>query len=55
MIVAFDGHPVAGIDDLHRLLTEERVGMKVPLRVLRRPEILTLPIVPAEESAPQGS
>ena len=54
LILGLDGHDVAGIDDLHRLLTEERVGVKVPLRVLRRPEILTLPIVPAE-SASAGS
>lgn len=54
IILGLDGHDVAGIDDLHRLLTEERVGAKVPLRVLRRPEILTLPIVPVE-SASQGS
>jgi hypothetical protein len=39
---------ITGIDDLHRLLTEERVGVRVPARVLRRPEILTVPIVPAE-------
>jgi len=54
LILGLDGHEVAGIDDLHRLLTEERVGVKVPLRVLRRPEILTLSIVPVE-SASQGS
>ena len=51
LILGLDGHDVAGIDDLHRLLTEERVGVKVPLRVLRRPEILTLSIVPAEAAA----
>jgi S1-C subfamily serine protease len=48
LILGLDGHAVGGIDDLHRLLTEERVGMKTPVRVLRRPEILTLQIVPAE-------
>ena len=48
LILGLDGHAVGGIDDLHRLLTEERVGAKVSLRVLRRPEILTLQIVPAE-------
>src|ERR1051325_5642061 len=40
IICGFDGHPVRGIDDLHRLLTEERVGARVPVRILRRPEIL---------------
>ena len=51
LILGLDGHPVSGIDDLHRLLTEERVGIKVSMRVLRRPEILTLPILPAEAAA----
>lgn len=51
LILGLDGHPVSGIDDLHRLLAEERVGVKVPLRVLRRPEILTLQIVPAEAAS----
>ena len=34
-IIGFDGQPVAGIDDLHRLLTEERVGVWTRLTVLR--------------------
>jgi S1-C subfamily serine protease len=53
LILALDGHTVTGIDDLHRLLTEERVGVKVPVRVVRRPEMLTLQIEPVE-SAPHG-
>ncbi|WP_148591152.1 S1C family serine protease [Aquisphaera giovannonii] len=48
VILGLDGQPVGGIDDLHRLLTEERVGVRTPLRILRRPEILTLQVVPAE-------
>ena len=48
LILGLDGHSVDGIDDLHRLLTEERVGVKLRIRVLRRPEILNLQIVPAE-------
>jgi S1-C subfamily serine protease len=51
LILGLDGHPVSGIDDLHRLLTEERVGTEVPIRILRRPEILTFTIVPAESAA----
>jgi S1-C subfamily serine protease len=51
LILGLDGHAVSGIDDLHRLLTEERVGIELPIRILRRPEILTFAIVPAE-SAP---
>jgi S1-C subfamily serine protease len=53
VIIGLDGQQVSGIDDLHRLLTEERVGVKVPVRVIRRPEILTFQIVPTE-SAPKA-
>ena len=31
IIVAMDGHAVAGIDDLHRLLTEEKAGVQIAL------------------------
>jgi S1-C subfamily serine protease len=51
LILGLDGQTVGGIDDLHRLLTEDRVGVKVPLRVLRRPEILTLTIIPEESQS----
>jgi len=47
-IVAFDGQAVAGIDDLHRLLTEERVGVGLPLTVLRGVEKMEVRIVPGE-------
>jgi S1-C subfamily serine protease len=49
-IVAFAGRSVAGIDDLHRLLTEERVAVGCALTVLRGVEKLTLTIVPGESS-----
>jgi S1-C subfamily serine protease len=55
LILGLDGHSVSGIDDLHRLLTEERVGVKLPIRILRRPEILTLQIEPAESAAEHSS
>jgi S1-C subfamily serine protease len=48
IIVGFDGQPTAGIDDLHRMLTEEKVGVRTPLTVIRRTEKLSLPIVPEE-------
>jgi S1-C subfamily serine protease len=50
VIVAFEGRPVAGIDDLHRLLTEERVGTWTRLTVLRGPERLTIDMIPQEVS-----
>src|SRR5207248_8552153 len=36
VIVGFAGRPVAGIDDLHRLLAEEQLGAQSALTVLRR-------------------
>ena len=48
VIVEFDGHPVAGIDDLHKLLTEAQIGKKSPLTVLRNTEKIPLSIVPEE-------
>jgi S1-C subfamily serine protease len=48
VIVALDGTPVAGIDDLHRLLTDARVGILTELTLLRRGERMSLSIVPGE-------
>jgi S1-C subfamily serine protease len=47
VIVALDGKPIAGVDDLHRLLTDARVGASNVLTVLRWTEKLELAIVPA--------
>jgi S1-C subfamily serine protease len=48
IIIGFDSCPVTSIDDLHRLLTEERVGKRAPLEVLRRSERLELYVTPRE-------
>jgi S1-C subfamily serine protease len=48
IIVQVDGVPIANIDDMHRLMTEERVGRAIPILVLRRGQKLTLPVVPRE-------
>ncbi len=48
VIVALDGQPVAGVDDLHRLLTDARVGISSALTVLRWTERLELKVVPEE-------
>ena len=48
LLVAFDGQPVAGIDELHRLLTDARVGARSTLAVLRRVEKIEIEIVPEE-------
>ena len=48
IILSLEGHPVAGVDDLHRLLTEVRVGASSLLAVLRGTEKLALSILPEE-------
>jgi S1-C subfamily serine protease len=51
IIVGFADQPIATIDDLHRALTEDKVGVRSSLTVLRASEKLTLAIVPAESKA----
>jgi len=48
IIIALEGQPVAGVDDLHRLLTEVRVGVSCSLTVLRWTEKRELNVVPEE-------
>jgi S1-C subfamily serine protease len=57
VIVAVGAAPVGGIGDLQRLLTDEWIGRRVPLRVLRAGQTIDLDIVPAElasEDRPAG-
>jgi len=48
VIVALEGHAVAGVDDLHRVLADIRAGASCSLTVLRHTEKLELKIVPEE-------
>ena len=48
IIIELDGKAVRDIDDLQRLLTDEKVGATVPIVILRRTEKLTLHITPEE-------
>lgn len=48
VIVRYGQNPVAGIDDLHRLLIDEEVGVHSPLAVLRGSDLLSLDVIPAE-------
>ncbi|HYE86817.1 MAG TPA: trypsin-like peptidase domain-containing protein, partial [Vicinamibacterales bacterium] len=50
LIVAFAGEPVRGVDDLHRLLTEERIGELLPIKVIRRGELRRILVTPREVS-----
>jgi S1-C subfamily serine protease len=48
IIVGYGNLPIGGIDDLHRLLTDEQVGQQVSLAVLRGSEKVVLQIIPEE-------
>jgi S1-C subfamily serine protease len=48
ILVALGGQPIAGIDDIHRLLSGERIRAATPLTFLRRGEKKTAEIVPEE-------
>ena len=48
VIVALGESPVAGVDDLHRLLTDAQVGTRCELTVIRHTERLTCTIHPEE-------
>ena len=50
LIVEFAGEPVRGVDDLHRLLTEERIGELLPLKILRRGEPRRVLVTPSAKS-----
>jgi S1-C subfamily serine protease len=54
VIVGFAGEPVTGVDDLHRLLTEERIGTRTPLTLIRRTEKRDVEVVPVESRTPRG-
>jgi S1-C subfamily serine protease len=45
-VLAFAGEPVAGVDDLHRLLTGERAGAAVVVDVLRAGRHTSLHVIP---------
>jgi S1-C subfamily serine protease len=48
IIVGFSNQAVAGIDELHKLMTEGQVGVKSPLMIIRQTQKKELEIVPAE-------
>ena len=50
IIIAFDADPVAGVDDLQRLLTGGRIGDSIALTVLRRVQRLTVKVTPSEST-----
>lgn len=53
ILVSLGGRPIAGVDDLHKLLIGDAVGRNAPLGVLRNSEQIVLDVVP--DPAPQRS
>jgi S1-C subfamily serine protease len=51
VIIGLDGLPVAGIDDLHRVLSDERIGRTLDLTVLRDGSRLLLAVKPGAKAA----
>jgi S1-C subfamily serine protease len=48
VLVGFDGQPVRTVDDLHRLLTQARIGVPASLLVFRELERVELQVTPSE-------
>ena len=48
VIVTFDGAPVRSVDDLHKLLTEARIGSPCEIALLRQSQKISLPVVAQE-------
>jgi S1-C subfamily serine protease len=46
LIVAYGERPISGVDDLHRLLTEEQVGVASPITFIRHTEKIVRTIIP---------
>jgi S1-C subfamily serine protease len=46
IVIEFDGYPIRGIDDLHKLLTDERIGRGCPVTIIRGVQKLTFDVVP---------
>jgi len=51
IIIGVDDRPIAGIDDLHKLLTEERIGRESSLLVIRGTERLSIEVTPEESQS----
>jgi S1-C subfamily serine protease len=48
VIISFNGQPVSGIDDLHRLLTQQQIGVRSTIEVIRGTERRAMEVVPAK-------
>jgi len=50
ILVRVDEEPIAGPDDLHRHLTEERIGIPLTLSIVRRNERIQVVVTPSERT-----
>jgi S1-C subfamily serine protease len=50
MIIAYRDNAVGAVDDLHRLLSEEQIGARAELTVIRGTERLRLEVVPSKSA-----
>jgi S1-C subfamily serine protease len=48
VIIAMDGQAIKGVDDLHTHLTDEKIGVRSELTIIRRSARITVPVLPAE-------
>ena len=48
LVVGVDGLPVRGVDDLQRLMTEERIGVRCSLEIVREGRPRTVALTPRE-------
>jgi len=48
LLLRFDGKPVVGIDDLHRLLSGERIDQQVTVELWRRGHLVRETVIPRE-------
>ena len=50
IIIGFEGHPISGVDSLHRALSDGKIGEECTLTVLRRGERIEVAIQPIEST-----
>jgi S1-C subfamily serine protease len=55
IVVRLDGVPVTGVDDMIRLLNAERIGRAVTFDVLRRGQLRSFTVRPAERQAAKAA
>jgi len=48
IIVGFNNHPIASVDDLHKQLNEQTIGQRVEVQVLRGGHKTTISVIPGE-------